>query len=157
MALDYCKRAWDSRSGSWVGVKVSDMSMDDAEYWEANIQPEIRRIAELELSQGRPLTRSDYRWPWHQMRRALPVAQAMVGRRCRFLTVFLQDDSGNAVPAAMLALIERYPWLLQRAQRFRFRFGFFNESTSLEHLPSIARVDLPIVTARPTDGKWLYR
>lgn len=139
MALEYCKRAWDSETGSWASVKVSDMSVDDAEYWEANVQPEIRRIAQLELSEGRPLTRSDYRWPWHQMRRALPVAQAMVGRRCRFLTIFLQDASGNAVPAAMLALIERYPWPLQRAKRFRFRFGFVNESTFTWFLSSAPR------------------
>jgi hypothetical protein len=105
------------------------MSADDARFWERNIQPDIVRIADDEITQGKPLTRSDFNWPWVSIRIGLPIAQRLAGRRCRALTVFLPDTLGNAVPAAMLFMIEEYPWLLQRARRFRSAFNFTKQST----------------------------
>jgi hypothetical protein len=140
--VEYARRAWDKPTASWVDIKIAHMSLTDARYWETYIQPEIRRIANDEISKGLPLTRADHRWPWVQMRAGLPVAQWMAGRRCRALTIHLQDNSGNTVPAAMLLLIEEYPWLLQRARWLREAFNFTKQSTFTWFLTSAPKTAL---------------
>lgn len=148
MAIDYCQRVWDSKLDKWVGIKISDMSVNEADFWDAKIQPEIRRIAMKEISEGAPLTRPDYKWPWGRMRRGLPLAQGLVGRRCRMLTLSLKSDAGKAVPAGMLILIEKYPWLLQNGRLFRF--GFAKESTFLWFLSSAPKDALQAQGVRET-------
>jgi hypothetical protein len=83
------------------------MRFEDAQFWDAHIQPVIRQKA-FKHPEPASAPRADARWRWTPMRTLLPLTQLLQGRRCRALTVLVQDTAGNAVPAGMLFLIERY-------------------------------------------------
>lgn len=115
--VGYAKRAWDTESSTWVDISIEHMTIEEAHFWDRYIQPDIRAIAAEEMATLKPLTRADHHWKWVQIRMALPLAQSLVGRRCRALTIMLENSAGKGVPAGMLLLIEDYPWLFRTPWR----------------------------------------
>src|ERR1700733_13092676 len=108
--LNYARRAMNHAKSAWIDIKVDHMSLADALYWDATIQRDIATTALKEKSMGRPISRADSFWHWSGMRILFPLAELLKKRRCRALSIFVQDTLGRGVPAGMMLLIERYPW-----------------------------------------------
>jgi len=141
LLLKYAKRVWDSSSSTWVEIAIVHMTPEHAQYWDAVIQPAIRTIGNQERREGKKPSRADHNWHWTRIRVLLPLAQSLIKRRCRALTILLRrdriwqepweagppkpEDEPKAIPAAMVLLIESYPWLLPTARKRQSTFTWF--------------------------------
>ena len=156
--LNYAQRALNQTKSAWVNIKVDYMRLGDALYWDKTIQRDILLEGLREKKAGRPIPRADFYWSWVGMRMLFPLAQLLKKRRCRALTVFVQDAQGRGVPAGMMLLIEQYPWLFPNDPVAESTFTWFIASapkTSLQSRgvpdpPSLGRimVDAALVTSR---------
>src|SRR5882762_7714858 len=150
LLLEYAKRVWDTSSSTWVEIAVVHMTPEHAQYWDAVIQPAIRTIGNQERREGKKPSRVDHHWSWPRIRVLLPLAQSLIKRRCRALTVLLQrdliwqepwegppkiEDEPKAIPAAMILLIESYPWLLPTARKRPSNFTWFIAPAPPQLLP----------------------
>jgi hypothetical protein len=108
--VGYARRALNHAKTGWVDIKIVEMSRRDAQFWDTYIQPVIRKEAANQFDASGAPGRADHPWRWTPMRILLPLTQLLQGRRCRALSILVQNSEGNAVPAGMLLLIEQYPW-----------------------------------------------
>jgi len=90
--LEYAKRVWDPSSSTWVEIAIVNMTPEHAFYWDAVIQPAIRTIGNQERREGKKLRASIIIGVGPRIRVLLPLAQSLIKRRCRALTVLLQRD-----------------------------------------------------------------
>jgi len=103
-AVDFPRRAPARGAGaSSVPIRVALMRTGHAMLWDRRIQPFIAARAD----------RADRMWSWTALRTFFPLAQFVHGRRCVAHCVFVRNNLGQAVPAAMSLLIETYPHLVQ--------------------------------------------
>ncbi len=158
MPLEYAKRVWDPSSSTWVEIAIVNMTPEHAFYWDAVIQPAIRTIGNQERREGKKPSRVDHHWSWPRIRVLLPLAQSLIKRRCRALTVLLQrdliwqepwegppkiEDEPKAIPAAMILLIESYPWLLPTARKRQSTFTWFIASAPKKVLQELGVFTTP--------------
>jgi hypothetical protein len=168
-AVGYARRALNHAKTGWVDIKIDHMRRQDAQFWDTYIQPVIRREAANQTAAGGALGRADHHWRWTPMRMLLPLTQLLQARRCRALSILVQNSEGNAVPAGMLLLIEQYPWPVVGAAVTRSVFTWFLTSAPAEALaslsvpepPSLGRIliDTALVTSKALglDGQmWLH-
>jgi hypothetical protein len=140
-----------------VEIRVAEMSLRDAAFWDRFIQPTIAAT---------PDPRADRWWSWTAFRTLLPLAQHHKNRRCRALTILLRAQNGQAVPAAMMLFIEKYPYILQGADSEFVWFIATAPSDVLTRLgvpmvPSLGRacIDSALVASDASDcsGRiWLH-
>lgn len=168
--LGYPRRALNRTQTEWIDIKVDYMTMETALFWDQEIQSHIRARAGEERAAGQRPSRADVYWRWPGMRVLFPLAQTTVGRSCRALSVFVRSATGKAIPAGMLLLIERYPWLLTTKDGAGDSvFTWFLTSAPTERLrelgvadpPSLGQilVDIALVTSLALDSKgrmWLH-
>lgn len=167
--MEYARRAPNRDHTTWVRIKIEHMTVLDAVYWDRTIQPDIFRIGWDERRRGEPVSRADMYWSWTGLRVLLPLAQDINGRRCRALSVFVENDRGKGVPAGMMLLIEQYPWLFAADSISQSTFAWFMSSApaiTLQRLgignpPSLGRVmiDAALVTSEALGMKgqmWLH-
>jgi hypothetical protein len=76
------------------------MTVRHAFDWDLNVQPFIRKSVQA---------RADRWWSWVVLRQLFPLQQYLKGYRCRAYTIVTPNQNEEAVPVAMLLLIERYP------------------------------------------------
>lgn len=111
VSAGYAQRAMNKAETAWVEIKIDYMTAADALYWDRTIQADIVADGIREMMAGRPMPRADLYWTWTGLRVLFPLAQRLNRRRCRALSVFVENDLGQGVPAGMVLLIEQYPWL----------------------------------------------
>jgi hypothetical protein len=158
LLLEYAKRVWDPSSSTWVEIAIVHMTPEHAQYWDAVIQPAIRTIGDQERREGKKHSRADHYWRWPRLRVLLPLAQSLIKRRCRALTVLLQrdliwqepwqgppkrEDDPKAIPAAMILLIESYPWLLPTTRTRHSTFTWFIAAAPKKVLQELGVVATP--------------
>lgn len=158
MPLEYAKRVWNPSSSKWVEIAIVHMTPEHAQYWDAVIQPAIRAIGDHERSEGKKPSRADHNWRWTRIRVLLPLAQSLFKRRCRALTVLLQrdlvlpeawegspklEDKPKAIPAAMVLLIESYPWLFPTARERQSTFTWFMAAAPKKVLQGLGVFETP--------------
>jgi hypothetical protein len=102
--LPYATRALNKSKSKWIDIKIDHMSVADAAYWDMTIQKDILTAALKQMISGKPVSRADAWWSWFGFRVYCPLAEIMNSRRCRALTIFVQNSSGEGVPAGMLKL-----------------------------------------------------
>lgn len=156
--LTYARRALNRAKTAWIDIKVDHMSLADALYWDATMQRDIVTEGLNARRLGKPPPRADFYWTWSGIRMLFPLAQVLKKRRCRALTIFVQDSKGRAVPAGMMLLIERYPWPLSATPALESVFTWFIASAPAESLgkrgvpdpPSLGRImiDAALVTSQ---------
>jgi hypothetical protein len=156
--VGYARRALNHAKTAWVDIRVDHMSLSDALYWDATIQRDIVLEGLRDKRLGKPLPRADFYWTWAGIRLLFPLAQLLKRRRCRGLTIFVQDSAGRGVPAGMLLLIERYPWPIPNDPIEQSTFTWFIAAAPRSSLlkrgvvdpPSLGRimVDAALVTSQ---------
>jgi len=156
--LTYARRALNRTQPPWVDIKVDHMSLADALYWDATMQRDIVTEGLNARRLGKPPPRADFYWTWSGIRMLFPLAQVLKKRRCRALTIYVQDSKGRALPAGMMLLIERYPWALSAPTPLRSVFTWFIASAPAASLvvrgvpdpPAVGRImiDAALVTSQ---------
>jgi hypothetical protein len=143
-----------------VPIAVVDMTVRHALDWDLNVQPFIRKSHQI---------RADRWWSWVVLRQLFPLQQYLKGYRCRTYTIVTPNQDDDAVPAAMLLLIDRYPHVDPAEQGADSTFMWFLSTAPDEamHAMGVARppslglavVDTALVhsSADGCDGRaWLH-
>jgi hypothetical protein len=141
--LAYALRAPNRAKTGWVDIKIDHMTVADALFWDATVQKDILRNALDERAAGKPLSRPDAWWSWFGFRVLCPLSQLLRARRCRALTIFVRNDLGLGVPAAMLMLIEGYPWIFSGNSLNTSVFTWFLAAAPSESLLNLGVPDPP--------------
>jgi hypothetical protein len=141
--MSYAIRAQNRAKTGWVDIKIDHMTVADALFWDSTIQMDILRNARKEKAAGMALSRSDAWWSWFGFRVFCPLSQLLQARRCRALTIFVRNDQGQGVPAAMLMLIEGYPWIFTGNSLNTSVFTWFLASAPSESLIKLGVPDPP--------------
>jgi hypothetical protein len=144
LKIPYAARARNKTKTKWIEIKIDHMTAAEALYWDRTIQLDIVAEALKARSEGKPVPRADRYWSWTGLRILFPLAQSLRKRRCRALSILVENASGQGVPAGMLLLIEAYPWPFPLgAASPQSTFLWFLASAPTDSLKKLGVVDPP--------------
>jgi len=142
--IAYATRAMNKTKTKWIEIKIDHMTAADALYWDRTIQLDILTEARKAKIEGKPVPRADRFWSWTGLRILFPLAQSFRKRRCRALSILVENASGQGVPAGMVLLIEAYPWPFPLgAASPRSTFLWFLASAPTDSLRKLGVADPP--------------
>ncbi len=128
-----------------VPVRVTDMTAEDAWWWDTRVQTHLVTQA----------SRADRYWSWSVLLPACHLVQLAQRRFCRPLVVWARADNRRFVRVAMALLIETYPHLdVRDAAPASFTWfiaaadvAWMRDRFALSHRPALGRVliDLSVV------------
>jgi hypothetical protein len=85
----------------FVDIRTTDMTANDALWWDARLGPKHAQIR----------TRADRFWRWSVLLPMCHLVQLAQRRYCRPLVTWARADSGRFLRTGMSILIEHYPYL----------------------------------------------
>lgn len=95
--------------GQILPIKIVEMTDDHVVWWGEHISRPLRQNPDYGPEGSRP--RADRSWRWRRMRFFLPLYMKARGHSTSALTILVEGKDGDAIPAALMLLIQHYPFV----------------------------------------------